>query len=593
MPDHSSPTRPSEREPIVVVGLALRFPGANETPDEFAEFLRANGSGIVPLPTDRWGGAVGVGSGPGEIRTSGGGFLDRIDEFDAPFFNIAPKQAHYIDPQQRLLLETAWTALEDANVDPSGLRHGNGGVYIGATPFDYALELERLSYPELDGALATGIGGYSMCGRLSYFLGWRGPSLTTDTACASALTALHLAVEGLRAQECDIALCGAVNVLHHPRIFAILSNGQVLAEDGRCKTFDEAADGYARAEGCGVLVLKRLSAALADGDPIRAVIRGTAIGQDGESAGLTAPNGAAQQQAIRLALRRAAVTAGDIQYVEAHGTGTPLGDPLELSSIDAVLGAAHRNGPPLLVGSVKANIGHMEPAAGMGGLIKVILQMRDGVIFPHRYDVPSPRVPWETYPITVPTTPVPWTDRPRRAMVNSFGLAGAIGVAVLEEPPPTKQRTNVDGGWSVFTLSAKSRPALARQVRRYRDFVAARSDVPVADICRTRNLGRSHFRHRVAGLVTHHDDLAALLERATDELAGDGQPPADVRKTAFLFTGSGAQYRGMGAGLYQRFAEFARCVDDCDARHRQLDRPVGVDLIQVETKLSLRLKRIS
>jgi len=559
-------------EPIAVIGIGLRFPGGNDTLDGFADFLRAGGSGITALPTERWNSAIsghGAPEGTDGIRTRAGGFLDHIDRFDAQFFNIAPKHAQYIDPQQRMLLETTWTALEHANLDPTALRHSNGGVYVGATPFDYALELEALPYSELDGNLATGIGGYPMCGRMSYFLGWRGPSLNTDTACASSLTALHLAVEGLRARECDIAVCGAVNALHHQRIFAILSNGQVLAPDGHCKTFDDAADGYARAEGCGVLVLKRLSTARTDSDTIHALIRGTAIGQDGESAGLTAPNGAAQQQVMRTVLRKTRLGPGDIQYVEAHGTGTPLGDPLELSSINAVFGAAHRDTDRLTVGSVKANIGHMEPAAGIGGLIKVILQLRDGVFFPHRYLTPSTRVPWDTYPITVPTTCQPWVAEKRRAMVNSFGLAGAIGVAVLEEPPaePAEQGNTPErstDGWSVFTLSARSRPALALQIERHQRYVAEHPDTPVADICYTRNVGRAHFRHRIAGMVRDTGELVALLDRGAAAVTGEPRWQADARKTALLFTGSASQYPGMGAGAYSRFPMFRQCVDDCD-----------------------------
>jgi acyl transferase domain-containing protein len=562
-------------EPIAVIGIGLRFPGGNDTLDGFADFLRVGGSGITALPTERWNGATsghGVPGEPNAIRTRAGGFLDHIDRFDAQFFNIAPKHAQYIDPQQRMLLETTWTALEHANLDPTALRHGNGGVYVGATPFDYALELEALPYSELDGNLATGIGGYPMCGRLSYFLGWRGPSLNTDTACASSLTALHLAVEGLRARECEIAVCGAVNALHHRRIFAILSNGQVLAPDGHCKTFDDAADGYARAEGCGVLVLKRLSTARTDGDTIHALIRGTAIGQDGESAGLTAPNGAAQQEAMRTVLRKTMLEPGDIQYVEAHGTGTSLGDPLELSSINAVFSTAHSETDRLTVGSVKANIGHMEPVAGIGGLIKVILQLRERVFFPHRYLTPSTRVPWDTYPITVPTTCQPWVAEQRRAMVNSFGLAGAIGVAVLEQPPdePAEQGNTPErstDGWSVFTLSARSRPALALQIERYQRYVAEHPETPVADICYTRNVGRAHFQHRIAGMVRNTGELVALLDREAAAVTGEPRSQADARKTrkiALLFTGSASQYPGMGAGAYRRFPMFRQCVDDCD-----------------------------
>ncbi|WP_117208725.1 type I polyketide synthase [Allorhizocola rhizosphaerae] len=541
---------------IAIIGAGLRFPGGSTTLDGLDAFLSAGSSGIGPLPHDRW--EVDAFDG---ITTTAGGFLDRIDEFDAPFFNIAPKQAVYVDPQQRLLLETAWEALESANLDPTATRHSNSGVYIGATPFDFALELEAVPYAELDGQLATGMGAYALSGRLSYFLGWRGPSLTTDTACASSLTALHLAVQGLRHGECDLALCGGVNALHHPRIFTILSAGQVLAPDGRCKAFDDAADGYARAEGCGVVVLKRLPDAQRDGDRVLAVIRGTAIGQDGESAGLTAPNGAAQEAIMRAALTDAGVSPAEVSYVEAHGTGTPLGDPIELGSINGVFATPGRR--PIVVGSLKSNIGHMEPAAGIGGLIKTVLQLDRRTIYPHRYETLSKRIPWDAYPIAIPSTCEPWQSdgEPRRATVNSFGLAGAIGVAVLEEAPPSVNghEKSPAGGDHVFTLSAKSQAALALQVNRYKEFLAEHPGVGIADLCYTRNVGRAHFPHRLATVAHDTGSLGAWLQR---------QPAPDsgvaYRKVALLFTGSGAQHPGMGRELYEQFPLFRRMVDECD-----------------------------
>src|SRR4051812_32488396 len=293
------------QEPIAIVGIGLRFPGGSGSLDEFARFLAEGRSGIGPLPTDRWDTTAFLPTDPaerGKIRTSGGGFLDRIDQFDPMFFNISPKEAQYMDPQQRMLLETAWQALEHANIDPASLRRSNGGVYVGASSIDYALEMDSLPYAELDGLLASGITMFPMSGRLSYFLGWRGPSASIDTACSSSLTALHLAVQALRGGECDIALCGGVNALHHPRIPVIFSHAQMLAPDGQCKTFDDAADGYVRAEGCAVIVLKSLSAAQRDGNRVLAIIRGTAVGQDGDSAGLTVPNGTAQEIVMRNAL---------------------------------------------------------------------------------------------------------------------------------------------------------------------------------------------------------------------------------------------------------------------------------------------------
>ncbi|MFJ1795213.1 type I polyketide synthase [Kitasatospora griseola] len=573
----SEPAGPDRDEPIAVIGVGLRFPGGNDSLDGYAEFLRAGRSGISPLPRDRWD-VDAFGSddpaSPGLIRSEAGGFLERIDEFDPQFFSVSPKQAQYLDPQQRLLLETAWEALENANVVPSSVR--DGGVYIGATPFDQAMELDSVPYDKLDGSMATGMGAYPMSGRLSYFLRWHGPSLTTDTACASSLTALHMALAGLRGGECSIALCGGVNALHHPKIFAILSQGGFLAPDGHCKTFDEAADGYARAEGCGVLVLKRLSDAERDGDTVLALIRSTAIGHNGESAGLTAPNGTSQELVMRRALERAGLEPGDVQYVEAHGTGTPLGDPIELGSINGVFGAAHREGDGLTVGSVKSNLGHMEPAAGVGGIIKVILQMRDGVFYPHLYSTPSGRIPWDMYPIRIPTACTPWEAPVRRAVVNSFGVAGAMGVAVVEQAPATDRQDPADESAHVFTLSAKSRPALALQVERHRQFLTERQDTGAADLALTRNTGRTHFAHRVAGAVRNAAEAVELLEQAAQKLADGERTSGDLRKAAFLFTGSGSQYVGMGAALYRDHPVFRERVDDCDRLFsRHLPRSVA------------------
>ncbi|MFI8531905.1 SDR family NAD(P)-dependent oxidoreductase [Streptomyces aquilus] len=563
-------------EPIALVGMGFRLPGGNESPEGFTEFLKNGGSGIRPVPEDRWDVAAlkprpDEGDEPelGKVRTTGAGFLDQIDQFDAPFFNISPKEAAFVDPQQRLLLETAWQALEQANINPAELRHGNGGVYVGASSIDYALEMEGLPYEELDGHLAAGITLFPLSGRLSYFFGLRGPSLTVDTACASSLTATHLAVEGLRSGACDVALAAAVNCLHHPRIFVMFSHANMLAPDGRCKTFDEDADGYVRAEGCAVLVLKRLSDAQRDGDQVLALIRGTAIGEDGESAGLTVPNGTAQETVIRAALRNAELTPSDIQYVEAHGTGTPLGDPIEMGAISDVFADSHTAERPVTVGSVKTNLGHTEPVAGIAGVIKTVLQMRAGTIFPHiNFSKPSGRIPWSNIPVTVPTENRPWEvdGTPRRAVVNSFGFAGSIAAAVIEEAPAKEVAPSApaDDGGHVFTLSAKSRRSLGMQIERYRQHLEQNPGVDIGDLCYTGNVGRSHFTHRVGGLVTDHASLSALLQRAADTADGPGRRN-DVRKTAFLFAGQGSQYPGMGAALYRQFPAFAAQVDACDA----------------------------
>ncbi|MFE9848750.1 SDR family NAD(P)-dependent oxidoreductase [Streptomyces sp. NPDC005576] len=555
-------------EPIAVVGMGLRFPGDCGTPEEFEEFLREGRSGIRPLPQDRWDASRFVPDEAGEkgkIHTTGGGFLDRIDLFDAPFFNISPKEAQYIDPQQRMLLETAWHALENANIDPAGLRRSNGGVYIGASSIDYALELDTLPYEELDGHLASGITLFPLAGRLSYFLGWRGPSVSVDTACSSSLCALHMAVQGLRRGECDIALAGGVNALHSPRIMVMFSHGQMLAPDGQCKTFDDSADGYVRAEGCGLVVLKRLSDAERDGDTVLALVRGTAIGQDGDSAGLTVPNGPAQELTIRNALAASRLTPSDIQYVEAHGTGTPLGDPIELGAIKDVFADSHTKERPLLVGSVKTNLGHMEPASGIVGVIKSVLQLRSGTVFPHlNFHVPSTRIPWDTFPVSVPTSAMAWPEGTRRAVVNSFGFAGTISAAVLEqaaEPQVAPEEREHGPEINVFTLSGKSEQALNAQIESFRSYLDEHPDADIGRLCYTTNVGRSHFAHRLAGPVADRKALLRLLDAGQGREAGAN---SRVRKVSFLFSGQGSQYPGMGADLYRTFPVFREHVDECD-----------------------------
>ncbi|WP_436498533.1 type I polyketide synthase [Actinokineospora sp. HUAS TT18] len=553
----------AKHEPIAIVGLGLRFPGDNDTPAALAEFLDIGGVGTGPFPADRWDVSAFAADAAekGRINSAGGGFLTGIDEFDGPFFTISPKEARCLDPQQRLVMETTWAALEHANIDPTRLRHGTGGVYFGASSMDYALELGALADEDLDGYLAAGILHAGVSGRMSYFLGLRGPSITLDTACSASLVALHLAVQGLRGGECEIALCGGVNAIHHPLSTALLSDMQALAADGRCKTFDESADGYARSEGCGVLVLKRLSDAERDGDTVLALIRGSAVRQDGESAGLTAPNGTAQVALMRAALASAALTPADISYVEAHGTGTPLGDPIEMAALDEVFRDSHTADDPLLVASLKTNIGHMEAAAGVGGVVKTVLQLQRATVYPHlNVDTPSGRIPWDTYPVRVPDKSEPWQAPVRRAMVNSFGFTGTIASVVLEQAPaPNRPTVSAETG-GVFTVSAKSAPALADQLRGYQRLLADSPDLAVADLCYTANVGRAHFRHRVAGLVRDRDDLAALLARSLETES----TATAARKVAFLFTGQGAQYAGMGAGAYRRYPAFAEALDECD-----------------------------
>ncbi|WBB61311.1 SDR family oxidoreductase [Streptomyces sp. WMMC500] len=558
-------------EPIAVVGIGLRFPGGNTTPGGFAEFLRDGRSGLRPLPTDRWDPVDADQDGPGApgvIRCAQGGFIDKVDHFDAKFFNISPKEADYVDPQHRVALEVAWEALEDAGIDPVPLRHGTGGVYMAVSNVDYVGEMSAYSVDELNTYMATGATFSALSGRLSYFLGWRGPCMTVDTACSASLVAVHLAAQGLRAGETDLALCGGVNTIHSPRPYAMASSGNMLAPDGVCKTFDDAADGYCRSEGCGVIVLKRLSDARRDGDRIYALVRGSAVGQDGESSSLMVPNGTAQERLIRTAVASAGLEPGDVSYVEAHGTGTPLGDPIEMGALGAVFGDSHTRENPLAVASLKTNIGHMESAAGIGGVIKTVLQMQEGALYPHlNLDTPSQRIPWEDLPVTVPTEKRPWTADTRRAVVSSFGLTGIIGSVVLEEAPPETPAGPAapapPGEAHVLTLSARSPGALRGQVQRYQRLLRDRPETDVADLCHAAATARAHFDLRTAGVVRDHDDVARFLDNALTRSTRPGRPSA-APQVAFLFSGGGTQYVGMGRPLYERFAAFREHLDACD-----------------------------
>ncbi|MFX4292277.1 type I polyketide synthase [Streptomyces bohaiensis] len=566
-------------EPIAVVGVGLRLPGDNTTPEGFAEFLAQGRDGTGPVPADRWDTeelhSTERGT-RGRITTAGGGFLRDIDRFDPQFFNIAPKEAAYVDPQQRLVLEASWHALESANIDPAALRGGNGAVYMGVSSVDYSLEMSALRAEELEAAVGTGTAHSAVSGRLSYVLGWRGPSMSIDTACSSSLVALHLAAGGLRRGECDIALAGGVNAIHHPRNHIVFSQANMLAADGRCKTFDESADGYSRSEGVGVLVLKRLSDARRDGDRVMALVRGSAVRQDGESGGLTVPNGIAQAAVMRAALADAVLEPADIGYVEAHGTGTSLGDPIEIGAIEKVFGASRTPDAPLPVGSVKTNIGHMEAAAGAGGVIKTVLQLQDAAFYPHlNVTVPNRHVPWDDYHVTLPPAGRPWTDAPRRAVVNSFGFAGTIASVVLEQAPPApgdaddRDPAEPTATEAVLTLSARGPAALRRQAAAWRAALEELDERDLAAFCRTANLGRSHFATRVAAPVADLGQARALLDRVVnaDERTRPAGGDDDLRDApvAFLFTGQGSQYPGMGRPLYDRYPAFREQVDRLDA----------------------------
>ena len=562
--------------PVAITGMGLRLPGGVHDADGFAELLWSARDAIAPIPPTRW--SVDDlyspdPDAPGKMTTRFGGFLDEVDRFDAEFFGISPREAASMDPQQRLMLEVAWQAIEDAGHAPGGLGGTRTGVYLGVCNNDYgrALFADRDS---IDAYFSTGNAYSVVAGRLSYLLGLQGPSLAIDTACSSSLVAVHLACQALRAGECDLALAGAENLILTPEMNINFSRARMMAPDGRCKAFDAAADGYVRGEGCGVLVLRRLADALADGDRILAVVKGSAVNQDGRSGGLTAPNGPAQEAVIRQALAAAAVAPDDIGYVEAHGTGTALGDPVEVGALGAVFGDGRSS--PLLIGSVKTNIGHLEAAAGIAGIAKVVLAMQHQELPPQlHFKEGNPHVDWSRLPVAVVTQATPWQPVAGRRLagVSAFGFSGTNAHVVLEQAPPRQPAPAVaDRPRQVLTVSARDEQALAEQVGRFMTRIAAEADpAAVADICHTANLGRTHFACRVAvtgsSLDELHDGLAAFAAgKATASVACSQLGKTRMPKVAFLFTGQSAQYAGMARTLYDTAPHYRRTLDECAQR---------------------------
>ncbi len=422
-------------EPIAVVGMSCRFSGGADTPARYWDLLTRGVNTVRPVPADRWDSDAWFDptpGTPGKIYVREGSFLDGVDQFDPGFFGISPREARGMDPQQRILLEEVVRAMESAGLEPRGLRGSATGVYVGVMHVDYNavgitsrndMQVVSMNYASV------------AAGRVSYILGLQGPSLAVDTACSSSLVATHLAVQALRDGECDLAVAAGVSLALSPLTMALLCGNRMLSPDGVCRTFDAGAAGFGRGEGCGVVLLRRLSDAMARGERIRAVIRGTAVNQDGRSAGLLVPNGVAQAKVIRAALANGALNPADISYVEAHGTGTAMGDPIELEALGGIFARDPKRTAPLRVGSVKTNIGHTEAAAGVASLIKVILSLEHEAIPPHLHlHTPNPHVRWDAVELQIPTRTQSWKrgDEPRRAGVSAFGYAGTNAHVVVE-----------------------------------------------------------------------------------------------------------------------------------------------------------------
>jgi acyl transferase domain-containing protein len=558
----------ASREPIAIVGTGLRFPGGINDLDGLWQLLVSGGSAITEIPPERWDIDAyfdADADAPGKMYTRHGGFLDRIDCFDAEFFGISPREAETMDPQQRILLETAWHAFEDAGIAPTSLHGSRTGIFIGVCNNDYGRML--FAQPQrIDPYFSPGNASSVAAGRLSYFLGTHGPSLAVDTACSSSLVALHLAVQSLRAGECDLALAGGINLILTPEMNINFSKARMMAPDGRCKTFDAAADGYVRSEGCGVVVLRRVQDCVA-ADRVLAVVRGSAINQDGRSGGLTAPNGPAQEAVLRDALSSAGVTAAQIGYVEAHGTGTSLGDPIEVQALGAVFRAGRDASRPLAIGSIKTNVGHLEAAAGVAGLFKAVLALRHAEIPPHLHlQRLNPHIDWPAHPVVVPTHRMPWRpiDGRRLAGVSSFGFSGTNAHVVLEEAPIAAPRgPGSDRPQHVLALSARDERALVALAASCAERLQA-PDVQLADFCFSANTSRAHFAHRLSVRATSAVQLRSALQAT---VAGESAPAlvrglsAGRPRVAFLFTGGGAQSAGMARGLYAHSATFRQALD--------------------------------
>ena len=577
-------------EPIAIIGMALRTPGDASDPEAFWELLRNGRDAITETPADRWDNASLYDAdpdAPGKVSTRCGGFLRDVDQFDANFFGISRREAESMDPQHRILLEVTWEALERAGIAPDSLAGTDAGFFLGISNSDYwrALYADQATidvYAGMGGALSVA------SGRLAYFLGTHGPTLSVDTACSSSLVSIHLACQSLRLGETSLAVAGGVSLMLSPEATINFSKARMMAPDGRCKTFDASADGYVRSDGCAMLVLKRLSAARADGDRVLAVIRGSAVNQDGRSNGLTAPSGPAQEAVMRSALTTAGLPATAVQYVEAHGTGTPLGDPIELRAIGAVYGSARADGDALIVGTVKTNLGHAEAAAGVLGVVKAVLALEHEWIPAHlNVSQPTPLVDWNGLRVRLPATGgETWlrTGAPRIAAVSSFGFSGTNAHLILEEgdaSAPAESRTLAPV--HVIPLSARTPEAIQALAASYADALdAAAGDtaLPLADLAHTAAVARAPLlwaRHAI--VARDSADAVRQLRRVADGAVSVAQPGTETRtRVAFLFTGQGAQFTGMGRDLYDTAPVFRDALDACGT---VVQRELGTALIDI------------
>lgn len=581
-------------EPIAIIGIGSRLPKAPNGPGDFWNLLINGESGICDVPSERWkidDYLDADENAPGKAYTLAAGLIDELESFDARFFGIAPREIESMEPQQRLVLETSWTALENAGYAPLSLAGKNAGVFVGVGANEYVRACALNAKEEDIMFIPTGNATNVIAGRVSFTLGLQGPAMAIDTACSSSAVAIHTACQSLRNGECELALAGGVNAIVLPETFVALSKAHMLSKSGRCKTFDEKADGYVRGEGVGILVLKRLSDAQRDGDNIIAVIRGSAVNQDGRSSSLTAPNGPAQQAVIRAALQAANVMPEEVDWIETHGTGTPLGDPIEVQSLDAVYGEARKHTEkqgelsPLLISAVKTNIGHLESAAAVSSVIKVALSLQHGQIPSHLHFSkfnPHIAVDASRFKIPVESTAWPETTRKRLAGVSSFGFSGTNVHLILEAAPETTMPTKEEiRQHHVLTISAKTEKSLERLCKCYAEFLEKdnlnATEAALADIAFSANTGREHFDHRVALVCTDKVSAIQKLKQQSEGITPPGVYASNssnggikpAARVTMLFTGQGSQYAEMGKSLYEQYLPFRVVMDTCDRSFRE------------------------
>jgi acyl transferase domain-containing protein/acyl carrier protein len=566
----------AQTEPIAIIGMGCRFPGDANDPESFWNLLKNGVDAVSDIPPERWNMEKLYDPNPdipGKMYVRRLGLLKDVDKFDAQFFGISADEAINMDPQHRLLLEVSWSALENAGQAPLKLKNSQTGVFVGITSTDY-LQLQT-QFGDKNNINAYSVNGNCLntaAGRLSYLLGLQGPSMAVDTACSSSLVAIHLACQSLRSRECDRAIAGGVNLILSPYSTVATCKAKMLSTDGRCKTFDAAADGLARGEGCGMVVLKRLRDAIAAEDNILALIKGSAINQDGASSSLTVPNGRSQQALIHQALANAQIDPLQVSYIEAHGTGTALGDPIEMESLAAVFCHGRSWQQPLYVGSAKTNLGHLESAAGVAGLIKLVLLLQKREIPPHlHFHNPTPHIRWNEIPVEIVTKLTPWKSFHGKLLagLSSFGISGTNAHVIIEEAPKLQiPSVEQERPLQILNLSAKSEEALQELAKRFEKYLNNNPSIPLADICFTANTGRSFFKYRISLIADSTTQLQQQLKAFLFDQNSQNVYQGDVQnisppKIAFLFSEKRTEYLGLGKQLYETQLNFRNSFNHC------------------------------